>query len=134
MKSPEEILKLIDIEKKLWTNDAEFYDSTLTDDCQLLFGETGVISRSFAVKAIREERASGKVWEEVAMDDVRNNWITAEVVLLTYRVAAKWKGIDERVHCLAGSLYVNKSGEWKLIFHQQTPIPENFVGLDINIQ
>ena len=134
MKSPEEILKLIDIEKKLWTNDPEFYQTTLAEEAQLVFAETGVISRSFAVSAVRDEKASGKIWEEVAMDDVRNTYVSDEVVLLTYRAAAKWKNNDERIHCLASSLYVNKSGEWKLIFHQQTPIAENFQAMEINIQ
>src|SRR5215203_5945152 len=134
MKSPEEILKIIDIEKKLWTNDAGFYEDTLMDDAQLVFAETGVISRSFAIKAIQEENASGKIWEEVAIDDVRNKWINEDVVLLTYRAAAKWKNTEERIHCLASSLYHNQSGKWKLIFHQQTPIRANFEALEINIQ
>lgn len=132
MKSPEEILQLIDIEKKLWMNDPDFYEATLTDDAILVFGETGVISRSFAVKAIREERQSGKVWEEVGIDDLRNHWVTDKVVMITYRVTAKWKDIDERVHCLASSLYTKKTGKWKLAFHQQTPIPADFTALETN--
>ena len=132
MKSPEEILQLIDIEKKLWTNDPDFYETTLTEDAILVFGETGVISRSYAVKAINDERAGGKVWEDVAIDDLRNHWVTDKVVMITYRVTAKWKNIDEPIHCLASSLYTRKSGKWKLAFHQQTPIPENFTALENN--
>jgi hypothetical protein len=36
---------LVSIERRLWANDAVFYHDNLTDDCLLVFPETGVITR-----------------------------------------------------------------------------------------
>jgi hypothetical protein len=51
--------QLIDIEQKLWTNDAVCYRDSLVEEALLLFAETGVISRDAAVDAILNENAEG---------------------------------------------------------------------------
>jgi hypothetical protein len=64
--------QLLEIERKLWTNDATFYKSHLIDESLLVFPETGVITRSIAVDAIFAENAQGLRWAEVQFDDVRS--------------------------------------------------------------
>jgi hypothetical protein len=64
--------RLLDIERKLWTNDAVFYESHLIDEALLVFPETGVITRSIAVDAILAANAEGRRWAEVQFDDVRS--------------------------------------------------------------
>jgi hypothetical protein len=56
---------LIDIERRLWTNDAQFYRDNLTEDCLLVFAETGVITREIAVDAIRKENEQGRRWAKL---------------------------------------------------------------------
>ena len=51
--------QLLAIERRLWTNDAPFYEANLTDEALLVFSETGVITRDAAVAAIRKENAEG---------------------------------------------------------------------------
>ena len=51
--------QLIDIERRLWTNDAAFYKRNLVEDALLVFAETGVIGRDTAVDAILTENAQG---------------------------------------------------------------------------
>jgi hypothetical protein len=46
--------QLVAIERRLWTNDAAFYEAHLTDDALLIFAETGAITRDVAVSAIRK--------------------------------------------------------------------------------
>ncbi|WP_336518325.1 DUF4440 domain-containing protein [Pollutibacter soli] len=122
MRNPEQIIQLLDIEKKLWTNDPEFYHMALREDAILVFRETGVIGRDFAVDAIRKEKAENRVWEEVALDDVQHTWITDDVVVITYRAAAKWKNELQWHHALASSVYNRNPEGWKMVFHQQTTI------------
>lgn len=120
MRNPEQIIQILDIEKKLWTNDPEFYHQALREDAMLVFKETGVIGRDFAVDAIRKEKSENRIWEEAAVDDVQHLWISDDVIAITYRVAAKLKNQDQWYHALASSVYHNTTSGWKLVFHQQT--------------
>ena len=113
---------LIDIERKLWANDARFYRDNLTEDCVLVFPETGVISRDIAVEAIRKENEEGRRWAEVYFDEVQSRRLANDVALLTYRVKARWEHEESKITALASSLYVKRFGAWKLAFHQQMPI------------
>jgi hypothetical protein len=113
--------QLLAIERRLWTNDAAFYEAHLTEDALLVFAETGAITRDVAVAEIRKENAEGRRWEHVEFSDVRCERIAADVALLTYRVSARWAHEASDSSALASSLYVNRDGPWKLAFHQQTP-------------
>jgi hypothetical protein len=113
---------LLNIERKLWTNDAVFYRDHLTKDCLLVFPETGVISRDVAVDAIHKENEEGRRWAEVQFDEVRSLRLGEGVALLTYRAIARWEHEKSAITALASSLYVKRDGVWKLAFHQQTPI------------
>lgn len=113
---------LLNIERKLWTNDPAFYKDNLTEDCLLVFPETGVINRDLAVDAIRKENEEGRKWAEVDFDEMRRLRLTDEVALLSYRVTARWEHEKSAITALASSLYVKRDGMWKLTFHQQTPV------------
>lgn len=114
--------QLVAIEKRLWTNDPAFYESALVEDALLVFAETGAISRETAVKAIRVENAEGRRWAEAHFDNVRLVPLTPDAVVLTYGVTARWEHAPATVSALASSVYVHRSGAWKLAFHQQTPL------------
>ena len=114
--------QLMNIERKLWSNDAVLYKQSLIEAALLVFPETGVITRDVAVDAILTENAEGRRWAEVEFDQVRSLQLADEVVLLTYRVAARWEHQQSKNSALASSVYVKHSGAWKLAFHQQTPV------------
>jgi glyoxylase I family protein len=113
---------LIDIERKLWTNDAGFYKESLLKEAVLVFPETGVITRDVAVHAIVVENAEGRKWAEVEFDDVRTLALSHDTALLIYRVAARWQHEPSKSSALASSIYVKRGDRWKLAFHQQTPL------------
>lgn len=113
---------LIDIERRLWTNDAAFYQDNLTEDCLLVFAETGVITKEIAVNAIRKENEQGRRWAEVNFDEIRQLRLTDAVSLLNYRVNARWEHEESSVTLLASSIYVRRDEVWKLALHQQTPV------------
>jgi hypothetical protein len=114
--------QLVNIERKLWTNDAAFYKDNLTEDCLLVFPETGVINRDLAVDAIRKENEEGRKWAEADFNEMRRLRLTDEVALLSYRVTARWEHEKSAITALASSLYVKRDGAWKLIFHQQSHV------------
>jgi hypothetical protein len=113
---------LLDIERKLWTNNAVITKHSLIEDAVLVFAETGPITRDTAVEAIHAENAEGRKWEEVEFRDVQVARLTEAARLLTYSVAARREREQSVVNAFASSVYVHHSGSWKLAFHQQTPI------------
>jgi hypothetical protein len=114
--------QLLQIERKLWTNDAAYYKENLIEEAVLVFRETGVIPRDVAVEAILSENAKGQRWAAVEFADVKTQRLSEDVFLLTYRVAARWEHEESRIFALASSVYVKRNERWKLAFHQQTPI------------
>ena len=114
--------KLLVIERQLWTNDATVYAANLTDDAILVFAETGVIRREAALAAIKQENAEGRRWAEVRLDDALALPIAQDTALLNYRVTARWEHERSAIVALASSIYVRHESQWKLAFHQQTPI------------
>jgi uncharacterized protein (TIGR02246 family) len=117
----ESVPHLIEVERKLWSNDAAFYRSMLVEEAVLVFPGTGVIGRDAAVAAILKENAEGRRWAEVAFENVRTLPLAKDAVLLTYRAAARWEHEEAAETALASSVYVRRDGSWKLAFHQQTP-------------
>jgi hypothetical protein len=114
--------QLLDVEKRLWRNDAELYHDNLTEAALLVFPETGVITRDVAVDSILAENAEGRRWAEVNVEGVRSVQLTEDVALLTYRVTARWEHEESEYPALASSVYVKREGMWKLAFHQQSPL------------
>jgi hypothetical protein len=119
--------QLLAIERRLWTNDAPFYEANLLDEAVLVFAETGVITRDVAVAGIRTENAEGRRWEHVEFNNIRFVRMAADVTLMTYQVSARWAHEVSTGSALATSVYVRRGGEWKLAFHQQTPTAANKV-------
>lgn len=114
--------QLLEIERRLWANDASFYEANLSDEAMLVFPDTGPIAKAVAVEAIHTENAEGRRWAEVHFDEIRSLRLTDDAYLLTYRVAARWKHESAKFLALASSVYIKRDGVWKLVFHQQTPI------------
>jgi hypothetical protein len=114
--------QLLEIERRLWANDAAFYETSLSDEAMLVFPETGLITKAAAVAAIRTENAEGRRWAEVHFDEIRSLRLADDAYLLTYTVVARWEHERSKILALASSVYSKRDGVWKLVFHQQTPI------------
>jgi hypothetical protein len=112
---------LYQIEQSLWTNDPQVYHDSLHRDALLLFQETGVITRDTAVAAIRDENRENRRWAEVRFSDQRVLSPAQDTRVLIYRATARWNDEQTPISVLCSSVYALRSGEWKLVFHQQTP-------------
>jgi hypothetical protein len=111
---------LIDLEKKFWTNDPQFYEANYTADAVLIFPGVGKLERATAVAAIRDENRRGHRWAEVAFDDIATVELTPEVVLLTYSARARWNYQDTASTVLCSTVYLRNDGQWHVALHQQT--------------
>jgi hypothetical protein len=116
--------RLFSLERDLWRNDPAIYQETLIPDATLVFAETGKISREQAVEAIKEENAESRRWADVAFSDIHLSRLAADVVLLHYRVKARWEHEADAMIALASSVYVRRDDTWRLAFDQQTEIRE----------
>lgn len=116
---------LLVVERRLWTNDADFYQATLAPGALFLFAETGPLTGEQAVAAIREENRAGRRWGAVTISGEHATPVTEDTVLLTYRADAQWQGESGWHRALCASLYVRLGAAWKLAFHQQSALRES---------
>jgi hypothetical protein len=117
-------MDLYEIERSLWTNDPTVYHDSLRRDALLLFQETGVITRETAVGAIRRESRENRHWAVVEFSDQRALAPTHDTRILIYKATARWNHELDPIRVLCSSTYALYSDEWKLVFHQQTPVPK----------
>ena len=110
------IEQLRDMEHQFWTEGADFYQSHLTANCVMLFGELGIMDRQQIIDGI----AGGRRWDEVSMGEVRLATIGADAVVLVYRARAR-RG-DQDYSALVSSVYAKQAGEWKLAVHHQSQV------------
>ncbi len=63
---------------------------------------------------------------DYTMEDVRVQRVTADAVLVTstVRVDASFRGTHIPSHSYVSTLWVRHGKQWKIVFHQVTPIPE----------
>ena len=115
-------IDLYKIERSLWTNDPNIYRDSLRHDALLAFPETGVITRDTAVAAIRDENRENRRWAEVRLSGEKILSPTRDTRVLIYQATARWNYEQESITVLCSSVYALQSDEWKLVFHQQTPV------------
>jgi hypothetical protein len=111
---------LLAIERQLWTGGADAYLDNLDADCLIAFTQmAGVMTREQVAGTVKD----GPRWRDVQMDFEGLVQPTDDIALLTYRVRAR-RGEEERYRALLSSGYVRRAGRWRMMFHQQTPLPE----------
>jgi hypothetical protein len=111
--------RLLTIEKALWVGGGEPYRRHVDDRCMLAFTEmAGRYSRDEVAAMVDEGTPR---WHDVELDVEGILRPTESVAVLTYRAHAV-RGANEHYHAVVSSGYVQRDGEWKLMFHQQTPI------------
>jgi hypothetical protein len=109
---------LLTMERKLWSGGQAAYRGTLDDDCLIAFTErAGVTSRDSIAK-----QADGNRWDGLDIEVEGFLQPTDDVALLTYHATAV-RDEDEPYEARVSSGYVRRGGDWKMMFHQQTPLP-----------
>jgi hypothetical protein len=115
MNAQDEILQ---IEKRLWTGGADDYRRHVDDKCLLAFTATaGVMTREQVVASVQDAAR----WRDLTIEAVSSLALAADVQLLNYRAEAN-RPNGQHYKALVSSAYVRRGREWKLAFHQQTPL------------
>jgi hypothetical protein len=107
---------LFALERELAHGDGGTYERLLTDGAVVVVpGMT--MDKPQTVAAMNA--SSG--WDAVAFADQNVTELNEEAALLTYRFLGR-RGDDFDYKALMGSVYVRHADEWRLAFHQQTPL------------
>jgi hypothetical protein len=110
---------LLSIERELWIGEADAYRRNLDDDCLVAFTEMAGVSQREEVAGMVE---GGPRWRELELEIEGFLRPTDEVAIVSYRASAV-RGGEDRYRALVSSGYVRRGDEWKMMFHQQTPLP-----------
>ena len=109
---------LLDLDRKLWSGGPDDYRDILDDDCLVAFGKTaGVADREAVAGTVSDSQR----WRDVELDVEGLLQPTDAVAILTYRASAT-SPKNEPYRALVSSGYVKRGADWKLMFHQQTPL------------
>ncbi len=96
---------------------AGFYDDLMADDGLMVFPGL-VLDKAATIRAIAGERP----WASHKLADVRVIEPTPDSGIVTYRATAQREGQDP-YRAVMTTVYARRDGRWRVVFHQQTPIP-----------
>jgi hypothetical protein len=109
---------LLRIEKGFWTEGGDYYRDHVAEQCLVAFGDMAGLRSN---QEIADMNPGAGNWTNAKMRQKGLVELTDDCAVLTYEVdAAKKDGA--RRHALCSTGYVRRDGEWKMAFHQQTPL------------
>lgn len=108
------------LEERFWLGSAEFYEATLAPDALMVLPPpAGVLDRAATIASIRD----GGRWRDVSLRQRHVATSGATTAVLAY-VARADRGSPESAYAAqCSSTYVREAGQWRLLLHQQTPLP-----------
>jgi len=107
---------LLRIERELAPGDADAYRRHLAPEAVVVV-PGAALDRDACVAAIEQ----APTWDEWTIDDPRALPLGADAAVLTYRWRSR-RG-DQAYAALMSSAYARRDGAWRLVLHQQTPLP-----------
>lgn len=116
--------ELIELEEEGWralssegNAGKKHYESVLHDDAVMLFpGGMRIEGKGQILASL-----AAQPWQRYQIEAPKVITLSEDAALLIYRVTAQREGQDP-YEALISSAYVRSSGQWKLVFHQQTPV------------
>ena len=112
---------LLELERQLWNADEEFYRERLSEDAVMVFPEpTGILERSGVLESVDGTDR----WGRIEFDDERLIEVDDNVFQLIYRALAERNEDGSEYIALITTTYVEASGSWRLVSHQQTPVDQ----------
>jgi hypothetical protein len=114
--------ELIELERRFWFagGDPDFYREATTDDVLMVFpAPYGILDRGEIVTEV----ADGSEWAEVDLEQARVVRLAPGTAVVTYKASARGARGGEYT-CYASSVYLERDGDWRLAFHQQTPFED----------
>ncbi len=109
---------LVALERQFWTGDTNFYRQHLDEKCLTVFQEQAGV---FSKEDVAQQAANPKRWRVQQIQPKGFIQPTDDTAIVTCEVYAK-RETGESHHTLTSSGYIRRHGEWKMTFHQQTPL------------
>jgi hypothetical protein len=103
------------IERELGAGGGDTYRRHLTDDAVVV-----VPGQALTKDQTAEAMDASPGWDELAFDDEQIRELGPDTALLIYRFTGR-RG-DDVYRALMGSVYVRRDADWRMAFHQQTPL------------
>lgn len=105
------------MERGFWTEGAGYYRMHVAQQCVLSFpGMAGVYSNEDVAS-----QTGGNRWHDAEMTVKGFLKPSGDTAILTYEATGTRNDI-EKYRALVSTVYALHRGEWKLVFHQQTPL------------
>ena len=108
--------RLYETERQFWTGGSDVYRAHVDETCLTVFTEmAALLDRDRIAQSVEGHR-----WDEVAISRKGFKQPEETVAIIAYEATAKRAGRSYRA--LVGSGYVRRGQDWKMMFHQQTPL------------
>lgn len=109
---------LLALEKGFWTEGADYYREHVDEACLLAFTEMAGLHSNEEIASMNPGAGN---WSDVTLQERGLVELSDRTVILTYEVNAKRKS-GEPYRAVVSTAYVKRDGDWKMAFHQQTPL------------
>ena len=115
--------KIVQTEKDLWegwkNHDATLFKKVLPTDAIIVAPE-GVMGGEETIKNISSTECTVNSY---SLENTKITWLNKNTALLTYKGNQDAVCGGQKVPAVvwASSIWVNQKGEWKNVFHQETP-------------
>jgi hypothetical protein len=110
--------RLYEMERQFWTGGAEIYRAHADEKCLAVFAEmTALLDREQVAQSVGE----GGRWQDVTMERKAIIRPAQTVVIICYEARAR-RSDGSPYHALVSTGYVRRGPDWKMTFHQQTPL------------
>jgi hypothetical protein len=109
---------LLKLEEGFWTEGGDYYREHVDEECLLAFAEMAGVRSNEEIAGMNPGAGN---WKNVRLEQKGLVELGDDAILLTYAVSAQRKS-GEPYKALVSTGYVRREGEWKMAFHQQTPL------------
>lgn len=107
------------IEEMFWLGDVNYYKQHLSDHSWMVFAlPVGILEHNQIINSLTQ----GPRWQSVIFSERKFQPIKNDVIMLSYIAAAERDDLDTAYRALCSSAYCLEDNNWRMIFHQQTPI------------
>ncbi len=109
---------LMKLERGFWTEGGDYYREHVDENCLLAFTEMAGVHSNEEIAGMNPGAGN---WKNVKLDEKGLVQLSDGAAVLTYEVSAE-RATGEPYTAVVSSGYVKRDGEWKMAFHQQTPL------------
>ena len=108
------------MERRLWLEGIEAYADLMAPECVMAFGPMGVLEGQAIIDSLRDAPR----WSDVVMSAQVLKHPSGDVAVLAYQAEGN-RDAASPYRALCTSTYLRLDSGWRIVQHQQTPLPES---------